>query len=298
MGLLRIWIWVALSLVTTGVSAQADKGDYVLGAGDVVKISVFQNPELTVEARVSENGVISYPLIGTVKLSGFTNTEAEALIQKRLRDGNFIQNPSVTLNVLQFRSQQVSVLGNVNRPGRYPLETTGMRLSEVLALAGGISVNGADSVIITTNRSGKPEKHEVDLAKMFLEGQMGKDMVMAAGDAVYVHRAPQYYIYGQVNRPGNYTIERGMTLAQAIAKGGGITLRGTDKNVRLQRRNGESLVNVDAKLDELIKPDDLVHHGQNCTHYGHYRAGWLVLGGKPFKQGLYRSRYQTTQLFV
>ncbi len=257
-GLLRVWVWVALSLVTTGVSAQADKGDYVLGAGDVIKISVFQNPELTVEARVSENGVISYPLIGSVKLSGFTNTEAEALIQKRLRDGNFIQNPSVTLNVMQFRSQQVSVLGNVNRPGRYPLETTGMRLSEVLALAGGISVNGADSVIITTNRSGKPEKHEVDLAKMFLEGQMGQDMVMAAGDAVYVHRAPQYYIYGQVNRPGNYTIERGMTLAQAIAKGGGITLRGTDKNVRLQRRNGDALVNLEAKLDELIKPDDLV----------------------------------------
>ena len=233
--------------------------DYPLGAGDVIKVQVFQSPDLSVEARVSEGGYISYPLLGAVRIGGLSPSQAERLIASRLRDGNFLQNPQVTLNVVQFRSQQVSVLGNVGKPGRYPLETTGMRLSEVLAMAGGVAASGSDTVILISQRDGRPERTEIDVAEMFLAGQTSKDVAIRAGDTIYVHRAPVYYIYGQVQRPGNYQIERSMTVAQAIAKGGGVTLRGTDKGVRVQRRDAAGTIQtLEPKLEDPVKPDDLI----------------------------------------
>ncbi|MFT4101555.1 MAG: polysaccharide export protein EpsE [Burkholderiaceae bacterium] len=242
-----------------GPASAASRDDYLVGAGDVVRITVFQNRDLDVEARVSENGVISFPLVGVVKIGGLSPTAAEQLIAKRLKDGNFLQNPQVTLNITQFRSQQVAVLGNVTRAGRYPLETTGMRLSEVLALAGGVAPTGADEVIVVTGREGRMQRIEVDLVDLFAGGDLTKDLVMRAGDVIFVNRAPNYYIYGQVQRPGMYVVDRGMTVAQAIAKGGGLTLRGTDKGVRIQRRYANKSVQViEPKLEDPIRPDDLV----------------------------------------
>ncbi len=256
-----VWAIVGFLLTwfaATGATAQ-ERVDYRIGPGDVVRIQVFQNTDLTVEARVSESGVISYPLLGVIKLAGLSPTDAERSIASRLKKGNFLQNPQVTLNVLQFRSQQVSVLGNVAKPGRYALETTGMRLSEVLSMAGGVTTAGADYVTLVTNRNGKQQKIDIDLVEMFATGDTKKDLPLQAGDVVYVNRAPIFYVYGQVQRPGMYTLERGMTLAQAIAKGGGLTLRGTDRGVRVHRRYQERTVQVlEPRLDDSIKPDDLI----------------------------------------
>jgi polysaccharide export outer membrane protein len=260
--------WVALlALLCLGLTAapdtaeaqQTSRNDYTLGPGDVLRIQVFQSADLTVEARISESGVISYPLLGVVKLAGLSPQQAENLISTRLKEGKFLQNPQVTLNVLQFRSQQVSVLGQVARPGRYPLETTGMRLSEILSVAGGVGPTGADSVILMTTRNGRPQRLEIDLVDMFTSGDLSKDVVLQAGDTLYVNRAPNYFVYGQVQRPGQYALDRGMTVAQAIAKGGGLTLRGTDRGVRLHRRIGERNIQVlEPKLDDPVKPDDLI----------------------------------------
>jgi polysaccharide export outer membrane protein len=240
-------------------TAEAARDDYLLGPGDAIRIQVFQNPDLTVEARVSEAGVISFPLLGALRVGGMSPTNVEKLIGQRLRDGKFLQNPQVTVNVTTFRSQQVSVLGNVARPGRYPLETTGMRLSEVLSLAGGVAPTGADEVVLVTVRNGKPMRMEIDLVDMFASGDLTQDPQMQAGDVVYVNRAPQYYIYGQVQRPGMYGVDRGLTLAQAIAKGGGLTLRGTDRGVRVHRRYGSKQIQIlEPKLDDPIRPDDLI----------------------------------------
>ena len=240
-------------------TAEAARDDYLLGPGDAIRIQVFQNPDLTVEARVSEAGVISFPLLGALRIGGMSPTNVEKLIAQRLRDGKYLQNPQVTVNVTTFRSQQVSVLGNVTRPGRYPLETTGMRLSEVLSLAGGVAPTGADDVVLVTSRNGKPLRLEIDLVDMFASGDLTKDPQMQAGDVVYVNRAPQYYIYGQVTRPGMYGVDRGLTLAQAIAKGGGLTLRGTDRGVRVHRRYGSKQIQIlEPKLDDPIRPDDLI----------------------------------------
>lgn len=260
--LLRFVLASLVLLFSVSAHAQgraASSGDYLLGAGDVIRIQVFQSPDLTTEARVSENGIISFPLVGVVRVGGVSPTDVEQLIARRLREGNFLQNPQVTLNVLQFRSQQVSVLGSVGKPGRYALETTGMRLSEVLAMAGGVTDGGADQIVLMTMRDGRMQRHEIDLVQMFASGDLSVDLPMAAGDVVYVNRAPQFYVYGQVQRPGMYPLDRGLTVAQAIAKGGGLTLRGTDRGVRVHRRYGDRTVQVvEPKLDDPVMAGDLI----------------------------------------
>ncbi len=243
----------------TASAAQPPRDDYRLGAGDALRIQVFQSPDLSIEARISESGVISYPLIGVVKVAGLSPGDLERHLAQRLRDGKFLQNPQVTVNVTTFRSQQVSVLGSVVRPGRYPIETTGTRLSEMLSLAGGLSPTGAEEVVVVTQRDGRTVRLEVDLARMFAVGDLERDVVMQAGDVIYVGRAPQYYIYGQVQRPGMYGVDRGLTLAQALAKGGGLTLRGTDRGIRLQRRGSDGQVKtLEVPLDAPVLPDDLI----------------------------------------
>ena len=103
---------------------------------------VYQNPDLTLETRVTEAGLVSYPLLGSIRLGGLSVTAAEKLIADGLRNGNFVKQPQVTLVVVQVRGNQASVLGQVNRPGRYPIEVADMRLTDLLANAGGIASNG------------------------------------------------------------------------------------------------------------------------------------------------------------
>jgi polysaccharide biosynthesis/export protein len=234
--------------------------DYVIAAGDVLRITVYQSPDLTLEARVSEAGTISYPLLGAVRLSGLSVGQAEATITKGLRDGNFLKQPQVSLLVVQVRGNQVSVLGQVNRPGRYPLDMAGMRLSEVLAQAGGVATGGSDIVTLTGSRDGKPFRREVDLPALYAATSRGEDPLLQNGDTVFVDRAPTVYIYGEVQRPGPLRLDRDMTVMQALAAGGGVTLRGTEKGLRVHRRNGDGALEViQPTLDERVRGGDVIY---------------------------------------
>lgn len=258
---LGVLVLFASTVASAQRGAAAPPGsDYVLGAGDLIKVSVFQQPDLSLDARISESGMVSYPLIGNVKLGGLTTMQAEKQIASRLASGRYLQNPQVSVNVLEYRSQQVSVLGAVNKPGRYPLELSGTRLSEVLAEAGGIvSGVGSETVTLLTHRNGQAVTLHIDLTDIFVDGDVNKDEILQAGDAIYVNRAPAYYIYGQVQRPGMYAIERGMTVAQAIAKAGGLTARGTERGLKLQRRNAVGEIEIfEVKLDDAVRADDLL----------------------------------------
>jgi len=253
---------------TTAVSAQASAAapvraapaaEYRLGAGDVVRITVFQNPELTLESRLNEGGVLSFPLIGSVRLGGLSVPEAERLIADSLARGNFLRNPQVTIIVLQVRGNQVNVLGQVGRPGRYPLETADTRLTDMIALAGGVAPGGADVIVVTGTRDGKPFREEVDLPALFTAGGAARDIVLRNGDAVWVDRQPLVYIYGEVQRPGPMRLERGMTLLQALATGGGLTPRGTEKGIRVHRKGGNGEVEVtQPAMTDTLRDGDVV----------------------------------------
>ena len=250
------------SLAQAQTQAQAQAGatnEYRLGSGDVVRISVFQNPELTLETRVTEAGIVSYPLLGTVRIGGQTVTAAEKLIADGLRSGNFVKSPQVTMVVLQVRGNQASVLGQVNRPGRYPLEVADMRLTDLLAMAGGTAANGADTVVLTGTRNGQPLRTVVDLPAIFAAGGQANNITIVNGDTVWVDRQPLVYIYGEVQRPGPMRLERDMTLMQALATGGGLTQRGTDKGIRVHRKaEGGAVQVMEAKMDEKMRDGDVV----------------------------------------
>lgn len=234
--------------------------EYQIGSGDNIRITVFQNPDLTLETRVTENGTISYPLIGSVRIGGLTISAAAAVIAKALKDSNFIQEPQVNISLLANRGNQVSVLGAVNRPGRFPLETFNTRISEMIAIAGGISAGGADTAILTGTRAGNPLRKEVDIHGMFLDNRLGDDIVVAGGDVIFVDRQPLYYIYGEVQRAGSFRIERGMTVRQALAQGGGLTQRGTERRLRVYRRGaGGQVESSSPDLSATLQPGDVLY---------------------------------------
>jgi polysaccharide biosynthesis/export protein len=261
---MKILCFILAALLPLAAKAQDRLAEYRLGAGDSIRISVFQNPNLTLETRVGADGAITYPLIGRVAIGGATIAEAERTIATGLEAGNFIQQPQVTILLIQTRSSQVSVLGLVNRAGRFPLETFNTRVSEMLAIAGGIAPAGADFAIVTGERGGKAFRKEIDIAALFLHGKADEDLVVAGGDVIYVHRAPMFYVYGEVNRPGSYRVERGMTIRQALAQGGGPTQRGTERNLRLYRRGADNhLQTTQPKLDDAVRPDDVLHVGES-----------------------------------
>ena len=256
----RILSFALLMGIAHGLQAADNPREYVLGAGDVIKISVFQNPDLSVETRVSESGSITFPLVGAVPVGGLSIQAAEQVIARMLRDGGFVVQPQVNAIVVQYRSTQVSVLGLVSRPGKHPLELASSRLTDVLALAGGIVPGGADTVVIVGTREGKPYHAEIDLPTMMLGGNMSNNIAVQNGDIIYVHRAPQFYVYGEVQRPGAYRVEREMTVMQALAQGGGLTLRGTQRGIRVHRRDKHGKIErIEPAMDDVVKADDVIY---------------------------------------
>ncbi|MDR0701822.1 MAG: polysaccharide export protein EpsE [Azoarcus sp.] len=256
----NLFVITSLALGLAASAQAADAREYVLGPGDIIRITVFQNPDLTTEVRVSEKGVLTFPLIGAVSVGGMTTSAAETEIATRLREGGFVRQPQVNVLPIQIRGNQVSVLGRVNRPGRFPLETANLRLTDIIATAGGIAADGADAVVFIGVRNGKQIRREIDLPALFINGDLVNDLPMSGGDLIYVHRAPMFYIYGEVNRPGAFRLERNMSVMQGLATGGGTSSRGTTRGLRIHRREANGTLKViEPGLDDLLRADDVIY---------------------------------------
>ncbi len=266
-----VWLLMGLALLAAASVVDAREGvgqerdaaaaaqDYRLGPGDGVKITVFQNPDLSLETRVSESGAISYPLVGSVQVGGLSVAAAEKAIADGLKSGGFVLQPQVTVVLQQVRGAQVAVLGQVARPGRYPLESTATKVTDALALAGGTAPQGADKVILTGMRNGRRVRAEIDVTDLFVTWTPEKDVPVMAGDTLYVHRAPQVYVYGEVQRAGAYRVERQMTVLQALAMGGGLSPRGTERGIRIHRRGEDGATRVlTPQLNDPVQADDVV----------------------------------------
>jgi polysaccharide export outer membrane protein len=248
----------ALLLVPAPTPAQT--GEMVIGEGDTVRVTVFQNPDLSTESRVAQDGNITYPLLGQVKLAGMSTTAASAHIADMLKRGNYLRNPQVTVALMAVRSRQVSVLGHVVRPGRYALDDASTRLTDILALAGGIDPTGDDTVLVMSSQNGKMGKQIIDVPVMFRKGDLTKNIEVKNGDTIFVQRAPVFYIYGEVQKAGAYRLENSMSVMQALSVGGGVTPRGTDRGLKINRLMPDGTVRtMDAKLTDLLQADDVIY---------------------------------------
>ncbi len=248
---------LAMMLAICAFSAVA--ADTPLGAGDALKISVFGNPDLSLETKISEAGSITFPLIGDVSIGGLSTAEAEKKISGMLTGGGFLHKAEVNIMVTELQSQQVSVLGQVLHPGRYPV--AGKRsVTDMLAMAGGVGPEGGDTATVVRTRNGKTTKQIVNLVQMIQLADMKSNVDLVNGDVIFVDRAPKFYIYGEVQHPGGYKLEHNMTVVQALSIGGGLTPRGTERGIRIKRRDAKgNLVEISADHDETLQADDVVY---------------------------------------
>jgi polysaccharide biosynthesis/export protein len=228
--------------VPVGSSASApDKQDSddssatKLGPGDLVEVSVYGVPELTTKARVSNDGDLYLPLIDYVHVGELSLEEAQKVIEKRLDSGGFVRNPHVTIFVNEYSSQNVTLLGEVGKPGLYPL-LGDRRLFDLFSAAGGLSERASRTVSIT--RRNKPDQPQLVHLARNLTDAPESNVEVHPGDTIEVQRAPIVYVVGDVGRPSGLLIDNGsLTVMQAVALAGGANRTAKLNGTRIVRRS-------------------------------------------------------------
>jgi polysaccharide export outer membrane protein len=238
--------------------------DYRVGPGDVLDVTVFGNDDLSRTSTVQTSGVIALPLLGEVQVAGLTVPEVQRkLITLLARD--YLVNPQVEVKVKEYQSQFVSVVGEVNSPGRKPLRGR-TRLIDVLVEAGGFTPRASGDIQIA-RREGSFEGG-ARILRMRLSGsapspqdQVNLEVLLRNGDLITA--SPKYYVTveGEIVRPGRYPIEGELTITGAISTAGGVTRFGSS-NLKVRRVDPETgqtrILDVDLKAVRKGKEPDLV----------------------------------------
>ncbi len=258
--LLAMVLWVGS--MAAGQAAAAEAG--LLGAGDIVRITVYGQPDMTTVTRISESNNINFPLIGDVVVGGMSAAAAESAIARELSRRGFVKNAQVNLFVeqsFQALNDTVTVLGHVNRPGNYPLQGNTVEgvqtVIDLIAAAGGTNDKAATNIVLMRGGQSGRSKTDIDLHEILTQGTLNPaSYKLEGGDVVFVPEMDVFYIYGQVQSPGRYRLEHGMRVMQAISVGGGITDRGSEKGIEIKREvdGGIKRFGVD-DTDEVLKGD-------------------------------------------
>jgi polysaccharide export outer membrane protein len=221
-----------------------------LGSDDVVEVTVYDVPELTTKARVNSNGSLYLPLIGYVQVGGLPLDQAQMLIEKRLSDGGFVKDPHVSILVTQPGAQGASILGQVNKPGVYPV-SVGARLFDLVSAAGGLTDKAGRSVTVT-HRDQAYKPVVVDLARN-LEDNPDSNIAILPGDTIVVRKADIVYVVGDVGRPSGFLMESGhLTVLQAIALAGGTTHTAKLSGARLIHKGPDGLSETAVHLQKIL----------------------------------------------
>lgn len=249
---------LALMLLTTmAVNAQ---DAYELGIGDRVSISVFGQDDMSATTEVAADGTITMALIGRVNVEGMTPPAVSRLLESRLENEGYLRNANVNVVVEEYRSNTVSVLGQVNQPGKIALRGN-TSLTEILALAGGIKSGGGERlVLIREGSDGTQIRQEYYLNELLDRKADSQPPVMVRkGDTLFVPKAEQFYIHGQVQKPGTYTLDRPLNVMQALSVSGGFNPRANTNGVVLYRKQSDGTVEtLDVDLSDPIRDGDVL----------------------------------------
>ena len=251
-----LWIGLFIGLITSS-HVFAEEG-YLLGGGDTVKVTVYEQPDLTTVVRINHLGTISFPFLGEVPVGGLTPDAAGQLIASRLKKGGFVKVPQVSLTVEEYRSHQISVMGKVKKPGRFSLETKTL-VVDLLARAGGLTTDAADVITVVRNDANRQARYQIDLLK-FYGGDMAQNIELISGDIILVPKMNTFYVYGEVNRPGVYRLQSGMTAMQALSVAGGLTGRGSSGGIKISRRRSDGTIqNFEIELTDMLQTNDVLY---------------------------------------
>ena len=239
--------------------------DYVVGATDVLKITVFDEPTMSGTYRVDTDGSFQYPMLGRVAVAGLRVRDIEQMLKTKLEDG-FIKRAQVAVDVDQFRSRSFFIVGEVRSPGKYPMQGQ-MSLIEGLAAAGSTTPTASTEVLIlrpsspgatqalTPDQADQTNVRRISLADLQL-GRLSENVTLQEGDTIFVPKAEKFFITGQIRNPGAYTFERGLTVLQAISLAGGLTEKGSNRRLKVIRTDKGKKVEKGIDLDDTILPGD------------------------------------------
>ena len=260
---------VVLLLVAAPAPAQtpstAEHKDYVVGAQDVLKVTVFDEPQLSGTFRVDVDGAFTYPFLGRIKAVGQNLRSIEAELARLLADG-YVRRPQVAIEVEQYRSRSIFVVGEVRSPGKYALSGE-MTLIEAIAQAGSTTqAAGTELLILHSADPAREEQAEpgatpesrtmrINLTDL-QSGKILNNVMLREGDTIFVPKAERFFVTGHVRSAGAYTYERGMTVLQAISLAGGLSEKGSDRGIKVVRVVNGQKKEIRVKLSDVIQPND------------------------------------------
>ena len=239
---------------------------YAIGPLDRLDIRVFDQDDLSGSYRVGSDGAVSFPLIGRVDADGRTARALEELLRERLAAG-FLRDPRVNVTVAEYRSRRVFVLGEVRRPGVFPLPLP-MTVIELLALAEGTTERASTEAVVLRGGTlpdrgaGAAETAGAKSVRVDLDalgrGDVSQNLTLQAGDTVFVPRAAAVYVFGEVRLPGRYEMRGANTVLQALTLAGGTTVFAALERIRIVRAVDGELAEIPAALGDPVQPDDVV----------------------------------------
>lgn len=238
--------WFALTmLLFAAVSGLAQGRGYRVGAGDVLKVTVWGHDDLTRPVVVPPDGTVPFPLIGDIRVLGLTTGQIELRL-KDLLGRDYLVDPQVSVVVQEYRSQRVFVLGEVAKPGTYAL-TGQLSLLDIFSQAGGpTKVAGRDILVVRAPAAEGPAAPgaagtttvRVNLGRL-LDGDAAENLALESGDTIYLPKQVGIFLLGEVRRPGAYGLERDTTALEAITMAGGLTERAVLSAARLLRKKSD-----------------------------------------------------------
>jgi polysaccharide biosynthesis/export protein len=238
--------------------------NYVIGPNDRLKITIWNQENISGDYVVSADGSFTFPLIGRVVAAGLTLSKFETEM-KRLLGAGYFNNPQVTVAVAEFRSKRVHVTGAVRQPGTFPV-TGEMNLIEALARAGTTTPDAADHVLIIRSAGAEgpllpgqdPSASVTRIDLRELDSGQLPSLKLLGGETIHVPRRFMVYVSGQVRTPGSYPIREGMTVRQALSMAGGTSEFGATNRIKILRKEDGKLREVKVEMEDLVRPDDTI----------------------------------------
>ena len=235
--------------------------DYLVGTGDVLRITVYDNEDLNTTVRVSGEGSVVLPLIKRVEVKGLSISEITEKLVTLYADG-YLKNPQVNIFVEEYRGQKVVILGQINRPGLYELQGT-TTLLELISKAGGMTNDAGESAVIKrkSDTQGLDKQIEImiNMKALIEEGDISKNISIRDGDNIYISKVGLFYVTGAVTRPDGYRYQKNLTVLKAITLAGGFTGRAGKDKIKIQRTIGSETTTLDnVNPNELVLENDII----------------------------------------
>jgi polysaccharide export outer membrane protein len=265
----------ALFLVQAAAAPPQTKNPtYVVGPTDVLSIRVFDEPSLTCDCTVDADGSITFPLVGRVAVGGKTIRETETILTTLLRQ-DYVRRAQVSVEVKNYRSRSIYVLGEVRTPGKYSIDAE-VTLLEVIANAGSLTSGAGNTIIVqrqkdptapVTGPAIPGQNTGVEIMRIsyddLKEGRLGQNITLQDGDTLFIPEAERFFVTGFVRTPGVYVLKQNMSVQQAIAQAGGLTERGTLRRLKILRKDKDGKeTEIDAKATDIVKPNDTIKVSQ------------------------------------